>query len=600
MSEIAITFVITGAALGLMIWGRIPPVIVALCVSLAVYLTGLLPAREALAGFGEPAVLFVASLFVVAAGLEMSGVMAWAAQFIAERAGTSPTRLLIFLMLIGAVACATIGKNGAMVALLPVALSVATRQKIPASQLLLPMSFATQSAVMLILLGSPVNVLASYAAAKAGYGQIGFFEFAVAGVPLLVGTMAIILATRTALLPRVNGATIPADLSTHAYTLVEQYRIADGLHRLVVRSTSPYVGRERDEVDLNEFPALSLVAVENGKGMPVWHTVHEGDVLLIRGDAAAAGQLAVDKHLAFHSSESAPVAETLCNRSSGLAEVVIPPRSKLIGQVLFPYMMDPSGNLMVLAVQRCGENLELPGATLAAGDHLLLQGTWHALETCLGDPQVLVVDSPELIRRQAIPLGLRATEAIGTLTMLVILLATGLLPPAIAALSCAVAMVLLRVVTVPQAYKSVDWNTCLLIAGMMPLAAAMIETGASQWLADALLRTLGGDSPRALLAGLFLVSVTFTSFLSNTVTAILMFPIAIATASQTGLSVMPFLIGVAIGSNASLLTPVATAVNLLLVTPGGYKFTDYTKFGLPIVVWWLIVVLFIVPRYWPF
>jgi di/tricarboxylate transporter len=170
----------------------------------------------------------------------------------------------------------------------------------------------------------------------------------------------------------------------------------------------------------------------------------------------------------------------------------------------------------------------------------------------------------------------------------------------VAALVCAVALVLLGVLTVPQAYKSIDWNTCFLIAGMIPLATAMIHTGAANLIADWLIRMVGEAGPRALIIGLFLVTIALGLAMSNTATALLMFPIGIATAGEMEVSAMPFIIGIAIASHAALLTPVATPVNLMVLGPGGYKFLDYTKFGLLITLWWLVVAAYIVPLYWKF
>jgi di/tricarboxylate transporter len=392
-------------------------------------------------------------------------------------------------------------------------------------------------------------------------------------------------------------------LSAHARTLVEQYRLEDGLHRLRMRSTSPYVGASRSAVDLKDYPGLSLVAIQEGDGAKLLArpNLADGDVLLVRGDAQAAGRLATDKHLAFRSEDGpGQVAETLFNRGSGLAEIVIPPRSKLIGQTVFPGMAHPNGDLLVLAVQRGGEDLGAGPRALAAGDHLLLQGTWQALDKHLADPQMLAVDSPEVVRRQTVPLGLGAKEAIAVLVLLVVLLATGWLPSAIAGLICAVLMVLLGVLTVPQAYKGIDWNTCFLVGGMIPLGAAMTQTGAADLIADWLISVVGAAGPHALLAGLFLVTLAITSVMSNTATALLMLPIGIATAGEIGTSAMPFIIGIAVGSHAALLTPVATPVNLMVMGPGGYKFSDYTKFGFLIAVWWLFATVFIVPLYWKF
>jgi di/tricarboxylate transporter len=603
VSDANIVFAVILGALALFIWNKIPAVIVALGVSLALFAAGILSAGEVLAGLGDPVVILIAGLFVIGAGLEVSGVTTWAGQLLVEKAGGSKTRAFLLLCALTGLATATISVNGTVAALLPMVIVVAIRLGVPTSQLLLPLCFAAHSATMLTLLGAPLNVIASNTAAAAGYGGIGFFEFAVAGVPMFLGSVVIMLLTQRFLLPHRNGASLPGDFSKHAQTLVEQYRIEDGLHRLRVRTSSPYVGKPRDAVDLKAYPGLALVAIQEGEGgKPLARaTIAEGDVILARGDHDAAGRLASDMHLAFRSEEGAGgVAETLFNRGSGLAEVVIPPRSKLIGQTVFAGMSARDGDLMVLGVQRGGEEVGAGPTLLQAGDHLLLQGTWTALDKHLADPQVLVVDSPEVVRRQAIPLGHRAWEAIAVLVALVVMLVGGWFPAALVAVICSVALVLLRVLTVPQAYKGIDWNTCILVGGMVPLAAAMTKTGAAQQIADALIELVGAAGPRAVLAGLFLVTFALTSVMSNTAAALVMLPIAVATGAEMSVSPMPFIIAVTIGAHAALLTPVATPVNLMVVGPGGYQFGDYWKYGLPIGLWWLVVVAFAVPLYWRF
>lgn len=600
--EMAITFAIIGGALALFIWGRIPAVMVAFGVSLALFFTGILSVQQALGGFGDMTVILIASLFVIAGGLERAGVTVWFGQKLIQQAGASETRLMTLLTLLAALFCATISVNATVAALLPLCMVIAVRLGIPTSQLLLPMTYATHGGAMLTLIGAPLNVLASNASEEIGMGRIGFFEFGIAGVPILIGTVIIILLTYKWLLPHKNGGVLPPDFSEHARTLVEQYRIEDGLHQLRIRASSPYIGTNSNTIDLTSHDGLSLVAVCDKDGQPLARPeLAEGDMLYLRGDAQAIGRLASDRHLALRTDDkTGTVSETLFNRHSGLAEVIIPPRSKLIGQKAYAGMAAIDGNLLVLAIQRGGEDVKPGPHILAAGDHLLLQGTWQALDTHLADPQVLVVDSPDVVRRQAVPLGLGAKEAIGVLALLVFLLATGWVPSAVAGLVCAGLIVLLGVLSLPQAYKSIDWNTCFLIGGMTPLGLAMSETGAATMIADTLINVLGDASPRVLLGGLLIATLLIGCVINNTATALLFFPVGIAMAQEIGVSPMPFILGIAVGAHAALLTPVATPVNLMVMGPGGYKFFDYTKFGLPLAVWWMFVALFVVPLYWPF
>jgi di/tricarboxylate transporter len=603
VSDVAITFTIVVAIVLLFIWDQIPVVLVALGTPLALYFTGILDLGAALAGLGDPAVIFIASLFVVSGGLEAAGVTAWAGQLLIAKAGESRTRLIVLMMLLVALVTALISVNGAVAALLPVVVVAAIRLGQPTSQLLMPLVFAAHAGSMLAFTGTPVNVIVNEAAVDAGVRPFGYFEFALVGIPLLAGTMAIVVLFGRHLLPSRSGRALPADLSRHARTLIEQYRLADGLFQLRLRSGSPYVGTSATAIDLSEFPGLGLVGAQagNGGGPVRGRTLATGDIIMVRGDADSAAKLATERHLAFRQEDKpGDVAETLFNRASGLAEVVIPPRSKLIGQGMFPGMVTESGDLIVLAVQRRGESQGHDETVLAAGDTLLLQGTWKALDEHLADPDVLVVDSPELVRRQAVPMGAGAKQAIAVLLGMVILLATGLVPSAIAGLSAAFAMVLLRALTVEQAYRAINWTTIILVGAMMPLSTAMVRTGAAAAMAEALVKIVGDSGPYALAAGLFVLTAILGQLISNTATAILIIPIAVAAATELGISPQAVLMSVNVAAAAALLTPVATPVNLMVMGPGGYRFGDYAKLGLPLLVWFFVVATFIVPIFWRF
>jgi di/tricarboxylate transporter len=405
------------------------------------------------------------------------------------------------------------------------------------------------------------------------------------------------------LLPNRSGRTLPPDLSRHARTLIEQYRLDDGVFQLRVRLSSPLVGLPPTAVDLSDYPGLTMAAAQGGDGGgPVrGGTLAAGDILIVRGDAASAGKLAGDKALALHEEESdTGIADTLFNRKSGLAEIVLPPRSAFIGQSMFPGMVTPSGDLLILAIQRGGQDLGPGEVELAAGDTMLLQGTWDALDRNLDDPEVLVVDSPDLIRRQAVPMGVGAKTAIAVLLAMVVLLATNAVPAAIAGLVAACAMVVFGTLSVDQAYRSINWTTVILVGAMIPLSTAMTKSGAANLLADGLIQMVGHRSPYALLAGLFWLTAILGQLISNTATALIIIPIGVAAAVDLGVSPAPVLMSVAVAAAASFLTPVATPVNLMVMGPGGYQFGDYWKLGLPLLLLFFVVATFVVPMFWGF
>jgi di/tricarboxylate transporter len=594
-------FAIIVAIVVLFAWDRIPVVIVALGTALALYATGVLNLSQALAGLGDPAVIFIASLFVVSAGLDATGVTAWAGQFLIARAGNSRTRLMVVMLLLIGALTALISVNGAVAALLPVVVVTAIRLGRPTSQLLMPLVFGSHAGSMLALTGTPVNVLVSEAAQHAGLPPFGYFEFTIIGIPLMAGTILIIVLFGERLLPKRNGRTIPADLSRHARTLVEQYSLEESLFQLRVRETSPFVGMAQSAIDLSAYPGVSVVALRGAEGPLQQANLAAGDVLIVRGDAPVVATLAADKHLAFRSEEAEEsVTDTLFNRTFGLAEVMIPPRSVFVGESVFPGMVTPSGDLVILAVQRRGEDRGPAETILAAGDTLLLQGTWKALDEHLADPDVLVINSPDVVRRQAVAMGAGARQAIGVLAAMVVLLATGLLPAVVVGLLAAIAMVVLNLVRVEDAYRAINWTTVILIGAMTPLSTAMAQTGAAQMLADGLVRMVGDAGPYALLAGLFLLTAILGQLISNTATALIIIPIAVAAAADLHISARPVLMSVTVAAAGAFLTPVATPVNLMVMGPGGYKFGDYWKLGLPLLIWFFVVATFIVPVFWSF
>ena len=414
MADSTIVFLVLAGVVVLFVSNVVPVEIVAVGTALTLWATDVLDINQALAGFGDPTVVYIASLFIVSEALDATGVTAWAGQQLVARAGSSQRRLLILMMLLCALLTALISVNGAVAALLPVVVVTAVRLRQPPSRLLMPLAFAAHAGSMLALTGSPVNVIVSEASKESGGDYFGFFEYTLAGIPLLVGTMAIVVLLGRRLVPDRDPRYISKDFSDHARTLLAHYELAD---------SSP---------------------------------------------------------------------EPVYSRSSGVAEVVVPPRSGIVGDTVFPGMVTDSGDLVVVAVQRHGERLGPKPTVLAEGDSMLLQGTWDALSTHLDDePDVLVVDSPQQVRRQAVPFGPGAKRATVILAGMVALLATGAVPPAVASLLAAGALVLTRVVTLEESYRAISWTTVVLVAGMIPLSTAMAVSGAADELADRLVAIVG-------------------------------------------------------------------------------------------------------------
>lgn len=599
MDDATLTLVILGAVIVLFVWNRLSVGVVAILTMLALWATGLLPVEAVLAGFGDPVVVFIATLFVVSEGIDSTGVTTWLGQLIVAKAGESRARLLLAIGLLCAVLTALITLNGSVAALLPLVVVLAMRIGQPPSQMLMPLAFTGSCGALFMLTGSPVNVIVSEAAQDSGAPPFPFFSFAVVGVPLLAGTLAICVLLGPRLLPHRRPAHQDADLGRHAETLEQYYSLTDGFFRLRLRDLSPLVGQTPDETELSAYPGVVLVGVQDPERRPVTdRTLAVDDVLVVSGPRHEVSRMTIDLALAVAMDGSAD-AGALLTREAGAVEVVVPPRSSLVGEKVYPGMKR-AYDLVILAVQRMGKDRLREQTELVAGDALLLQGSWAALDSLSHDRTVLVVDSPDVIRRQAVPWGPKATVAVAIVAGMVVLLAFGVVPPAIAGLIAATAMVVTRVVSVPQAYRSVSWQTVVLIGGLIPLTTAIRTSGAADQIASVITAVVGDGRPFVLMVAMFLLTAVLGQIVSNTATVLIVTPIAVSAAAATHTSVQPVLMLIAVAGSAALLTPIATPANLMVMTPGGYRFGDYWRLGLPIMLWWLAVSLVVIPLVWRF
>lgn len=524
MSESLITLLVLAATVVLFIWDRLPVAVVAMLVPMALWATGVLTLGETVAGFGDPTVLFIAALFVVSEALDATGVTAWVGEKAMESAGTSPTRLLVTVMLIMAVLTALITPNGSVAALTPVVVAIAIRGRRSPSELLMPAAFAAHAGSLLMLTGSPVTVvMADYVEEVSGH-RLGLFSVAVVGAVLLVATLGITIVFGSRLVPKRTPRRSLRDFGAHGSLLETHYDLD---------ADEPVMGRE-----------------------------------------------------------------------IGVGEFIVPPRSAYIGDEVHTGMVTDSGNLIVVAAHHRGHDIDKEDRRrkfrLVAGDRLLLRGAWDALDRAAEDPELIPVDDPESVRRQAVPLGIGAKRAIGVLAAMVVLLATGLVPPPVAGIAAALAIVLLGVLSVEQAYRGISWTTIILVAGMMSLSEAMQSSGAAEQLAQGLVSVVGNGGPVVLLVGLFVITSALGQLISNMATALIVMPIGVAAAAEMGVSPVPILIAVAVFAAGALLTPVATPANLVVMEAAGYRFGDYWKLGLPLLLCYGLAGVFLVPLIWPF
>jgi di/tricarboxylate transporter len=339
-------------------------------------------------------------------------------------------------------------------------------------------------------------------------------------------------------------------------------------------------------------------AADRGARQSMSHLLAADDVIVISGSEEQVDRVADDLGLLLTMRRRPVSTEApLLTRESGAAEIMVRPRSSMVGQSVFPGMV--RGDLVLLAVRRLGKDRGPSSTQLIEGDTILVRGPWQAVDALVEDRDVLVVDAPDLVRRQAVPLGKHAKRALAVLTAMVLLLTFGIVPPAVAGLLAATSMVLLGVVGAQQAYRAVSWQTVVLIGGLIPLSTAITNSGLADQVADVIVEGVGDGRPLLLLVALFALTAVLGQVVSNTATVLVVAPIAVAAAMETGVAVQPVLLTVAVAGAASLLTPIATPANTMVMAPGGYAFSDYWKLGLPLLAVWLAVALVVIPLVWP-
>jgi di/tricarboxylate transporter len=604
--DIVLTIVILVLAVGMFVWNRLPVEIVALLVSLALLTTSLVGFEDIFEGFASPTIVLIAALFVIAEGIDAAGITTWLGGRLIRLAGQSRARLLIFIMSAVALLTAVISVTGAVAALLPMIVVMCVRLQRRPSKVLMPVAFAAHAGSLLVLTGSPVNVLIAQAAQSTGQGEFDFFEYALVGLPVFIGTVLVVLLLGERLLPERSGAS-PRDLSAHSRVLKEQYLDGQALARLKILPGSPLIGRTPwlGLTDHELFPEhrsapVHVLSPQTSRGKPLTgRKLAPGDQLVVRGRDDDLSDFCDRLGAAIDSTDSdALLRNGLINKEYGVAEVLVPPRSALIGTDVYPGMVTDSGQLVVLAHQRVGERLPEKPAALAPGDSLLLQGRWAALDEHTAGDELVLVDSPDAIRRQTVPLGPRAKPALIILALMVVLLTADLIPASITCLVAAIAMVLTKVVTPSQAHRSMQWETLILVAAMIPMSTAITET--AELLAHAMVDLVGGVSPHLYLLGLALVTAVLGQLISNTATSLILIPIGISVSAESGISALTVLMAINVASAAALFTPVATAANLMLMQPAGYRFGDYWKLGSVVMIVYLAVAVFLVPVFWPF
>jgi di/tricarboxylate transporter len=618
-----ITFVFLILTIALFIWGKYRADLVAVLALIALYLFGILDTEQALSGFSNPTVIMLAALFVVGEGLTRSGLSGWMGGRLIRLGGKSELRLMVILLGGTALIGAFISNTGTVAIMMPIMVAAAWQIRGIPSQFLIPLAFVANIGGLLTLVGSPPNIIVSDVLAETGLRAFGFFEFGLIGLPLLLITLLFMVTIGRGLLPLRKALRQPVDLAVLTEHIAADHTLPDQLFLMQVSHDSMLAGKTLVEARLGRDYGVSILkidhpAVDQGGGLesilqqlqadetifqPRAHTViRANDILLVKGQPAAVNKLAADPSIGLEMLDKREInlQEILFTREMGLSEIVIAPRSQYIGQTITGAHFADRYNVQVLNILRQGKEIDLRKSVLEAGDVLLVRATWEQLELYKQESHnFVVIGSPEATSQQVVKLGPASLPAILSLLVMIGLLVTGVVPPVMAALIAAAMMVLGGSLNVKQASDAIVLNNVILLAALLPMSIALQVTGGADLIANGIVSFLGSTSEVFLIAGIFLLTSAITQVISNTAAAVLIAPIALQVALDLNYSPHAFLMAVAVAAATGFLTPFSTPTNLLVMTPGGYRFGDYARVGLPLLILILIASLLLLPVIWP-
>ena len=591
------TFVILGVTIVLFVWGRWPPDLVALLSLLALALFGVIGTSDALSGFGNPTVVMIAALFVVGEGLSLTGVTGWGGKWLLEAAQGSKIRLLVVVMAGTAILSAFISNTGTVATLLPAVVAAAWAVGSVPSKFLMPLAFAANTGGLLTLTGTPPNIVVAQTLEQSGLRPFSFFEYALIGGPLLVTAVAYMALVGRRILPSRSADQRPVDAAADLADLACAYSLGENQFRMRVRSNSSLIGKTVMEAALGPTYGAPVLRIE-GREIVTDLVLQRDDILVVRAPDEIIDTLMYELGLSLQPPDDSP--DEFVSGEIGLAEVLPTPRSEYLGRPMAVGQIGERFQVQLLAVRRRGKTVADRELTLEYGDSLLVRGTWEAIGELQNERRnFVVVGTPEAMASEVAGLGPRAGVAVAALAGMVLLMVTGVVSTVIAALIAAVAVILGGCLSTREAYRSISWSSVVLIGAMIPMGRALETTGGASLVAEGLVNTLGELSPVALMAGVFLLTTGFSQVINNTATAVLVAPIVIQAALELGVSPYPLLMIVAVSASTAFLTPIGTTTNILVYSPGGYRFTDYIKVGLPLMLLFLAVSLVLVPVFWP-
>lgn len=595
------------------VWGRIRADIVALIALLVLTIGGVLTTTEALSGFSNPIVIMMIGLFVVGGAIFQTGLAKMLGARLSKLGGGSPTRLFLVVVLATGLIGGFVSNTGTVALMLPIVVSMAAASGASPSRFLMPLAFASSIGGMLTLIGTPPNLVIAEAWEEFGGTPLTMFTFLPAGLICLVAGTALLIPM-SKWLTKGKKKSSAKDSSTRSLSeIVEEYNLNHDLWRINVPAGSPISGLSLgalalranyglDVLELRMIAGKSLLKNVSQEAPTAASTIDAGDVLFVRGARENVDRFVADYGLQMSNDEQT-VRRNLRFYDIGLAEVVVLPDASILKETIAELDFRKRFNVNILGVRRGGEYIidNLGSLSVRKGDVLLVQGTWQAIgEVSQHSRDWVVLGQPES-RATEITIDYKAPLAGAIMLAMIAALVFASLPAVIVVLTAAVMMILCGCFrSVADAYKTINWESIVLIGAMMPMSFALEKTGVSELASGALVGTLGSMGPHWLMAGIYFTTSLLTLFISNTATAVLMAPIAVQSAVAYGVSPLPMLFAVTFGASLCFMSPFSTPPNALVMPAGQYTFGDYLKVGTPLQLILGALMIFVIPLLFPF
>lgn len=617
-----ITIIILVISAAFFVSGKFRSDIIALCSLLALLIFQILTPEEALSGFSNQVVIMMVGLFVVGGAIFRTGLAKMISSRLLKLAGNSETKLFLLVMLVTGGIGAFVSNTGTVALMLPIVVSLAYNAGLAPGRLLMPLAFASSMGGMMTLIGTPPNLIISETLAGAGYGQLSFFSFLPVGLICLAVGILVLLPLSKVFLSKKGIGQGRASSGKTLGQLVKEYGLSDNLFRLRAGEGCKVTGKTVQELDLRRRYGLNILEIRRGETSQhrflktvtqevasADTVVRQGDVLYVSGDIEAVSRFAGDDGFEMidgHTSEQASASGgTLAFYDIGIAEIVLMPSSNVINRTVKEAGFRDKFNVNVLGIRRKNEYIlhELGDVKMHSADVLLVQGAWQDIARLGNEDTEWVVLGQPLAEAAKVTLDYKAPVAAAIMLLMIVMMVFDFIPvaPVTAVMIAAMLMVLTGCFrNVEAAYKTINWETIVLFAAMLPMSLALEKTGVSSYISGALVSGLGSMGPVVMLAGVYFTASFMTMFISNTVTAVLMAPIALESALQLGVNPVPFLFAVTVGASMCFASPFSTPPNALVMHAGQYTFMDYIKVGLPLQVLMGIVMVAVLPLLFPF